>query len=99
MGRRLGRHLRADHLLRPALPALAGAGAGPAPPPPPAVGVGVLPDLLAVQVLGSMTQLQGFSSTSALAHLGGVVVGVVFWLPEQGWGPFERRPAAQGAAG
>jgi membrane associated rhomboid family serine protease len=33
-----------------------------------------------IQILGSYVQMSGFGSVSALAHLGGVAVGFVFWL-------------------
>ncbi len=32
------------------------------------------------QVIGALKQISGFGSVSALAHLGGAAVGVVFWL-------------------
>lgn len=35
---------------------------------------------IAVQFFGAYMQLSGFSNISAFAHLGGAVIGVIFWL-------------------
>jgi membrane associated rhomboid family serine protease len=35
---------------------------------------------LGLQCFGMVPQLAGFSNVSALAHLGGAGVGVLFWL-------------------
>ncbi len=39
---------------------------------------------LLMQFWGAWTQLSGFSNVSALAHLGGVAAGLVFWLATRG---------------
>jgi len=39
-----------------------------------------------VQLLGIWRQIEGFSNVSALAHLGGVAVGVLFWFAAHGAG-------------
>ena len=35
---------------------------------------------LIIQIIGMSKQLTGYSSTSYLAHIGGVIVGFIFWL-------------------
>jgi membrane associated rhomboid family serine protease len=35
---------------------------------------------VAMQSMGAMMQLAGFSNVAALAHIGGAMVGVLFWL-------------------
>ena len=39
---------------------------------------------VAGQILGTVKQLSGFGSVSALAHLGGAIVGVLFWWVGKG---------------
>lgn len=34
----------------------------------------------ALQIFGAVSQISGFGSTSCLAHLGGAVVGMIFWV-------------------
>src|SRR5262249_18154442 len=40
---------------------------------------------VAAQVVGVAIQLSGHSGTAYLAHLGGVLVGTIFWLQDDSW--------------
>ena len=49
---------------------------------------------LALQAVGALLQVNELSNVSALAHLGGATVGLIFWIIKQGGG---RTPMAERA--
>jgi membrane associated rhomboid family serine protease len=58
---------------------------------------GALTVWVALQAIGALQQIEGFSNVSSLAHLAGAAAGVAFWVAMRGRSPaFETRFTASG---